>query len=530
MAKLMGSPYNYSKIGAAGLVGNMSVECGPNFDYTACAIDSDNFIAAGICGWNDRYGNLTHLLEKKPSGFGKQPINRISPKLGLKGVKEMLSKSIGIDYQIEFLDKTIEQVTISSKNSSPYKKNILNNCSTPEAAAESFRAAYERGSNSEGRQKNARKYYDSYDSEKQPSKKVEPARATKKEIYAEFMRCLQLSVNSTDNGKVTLLYSEGKNSRGEYLRITQKGGRDKLPLVFDIILDGYYDYVRELWWVYENENTIKSDPICIDVIVELNVDTNSRQVYIVDGAGKHYGTKYDNGANDFNTFNIKFLKSLLGKFHKSFDGPDLPQFPTFTQLVDNSNLFIADCEDVINTNNVPLQDVACGLSGGKIGDWNVAASVNWLLKVAKENVNGYPSKECKPGAPYSPNPDPDFINTKSGECEGGRCNAYVKRALYKGGFPNTDIKPAADMGPYLIKNGFKPIYSGTIQKGGNADYKDKCLGDITVHDRCGGHKYGHIDMWCGNQWVSDFKQNYNRISGSVSNKYVVYRYTGSGKG
>jgi hypothetical protein len=185
---------------------------------------------------------------------------------------------------------------------------------------------------------------------------------------------------------------------------------------------------------------------------------------------------------------------------------------------------------MINTNNIPLQDVACGLSGGKIGDWNVTTSVNWLLKVAKDNVNGYPSKECKPGAPYSPNPDPDFIDTKRSECEGGKCNAYVKRALYKGGFPKTDIEAAADMGPYLIKNGFKAIHSGTIKTGGNADYKDKCLGDITVHDRCDGHKYGHIDMWCGNQWVSDFKQNYNRISGSVSNKYVVYRYAGSGKG
>lgn len=500
--ELLMEKYGFTKEAAAGICGNIYKE-------STWQLHVVNGIGAfGLCQWTS-VGGRKELLIKK---YGSKP---------------------NFGNQMEYIDYEWSNESVA-KN---HRKELMA-AKTPEDAAYIVMQYFERPSEKEkkdtigGRKEKARYYYDNYKKQGPSvvSKKVEPARATKKEIYAEFMRCLQLSVNSTDNGKVPLLYSEGRNGRGEYLRITQKGGSDKLPLVFDIILDGYYDYVRELWWVYENENTIKSDPICIDVILELNVDTNNRQVYIVDGAGKHYGTKYVKGADDFNTFNIKFLKSLLGKFHKSFDGTDLPQFPTFTQLVDNSNLFLADCEDLINTNNVPLQDVACGLSGGKIGDWNVAASVNWLLKVAKENVNGYPSKECKPGAPYSPNPDPDFINTKSGECEGGRCNAYVKRALYKGGFPNTDIKPAADMGPYLIKNGFKPIYSGTIQKGGNADYKDKCLGDITVHDRCGGHKYGHIDMWCGNQWVSDFKQNYNRISGSVSNKYVVYRYTGSGKG
>ena len=512
MAKLMGSPYNYSKIGAAGLVGNMSVECGPNFDYTACAIDSDNFIAAGICGWNDRYGNLTHLLEKKPSGFGKQPINRISPKLGLKGVKEMLSKSIGIDYQIEFLDKTIEQVTISSKNSSPYKKSILNNCSTPEAAAESFRAAYERGSNSEGRQKNARKYYDSYDSGKQPSKKVEPAKATKKDIYAEFMRCLQLSVNSTDNGKVELVPSYGRNGRGEYLRITQKGGRDKLPLVFDIILDGYYDYVRELWWVYENENTIKSDPICIDVILELNVDTNSRQVYIVDGAGKHYDKKWDKGANDFGLFNEKFLKSLLGKFRKSFNGTDLPQFPTFTQLVDNSNLFIADCEDAMKTVYV---------SGDK-STW--AKSVQSMGKWYEANVHEYSQKAMI------------ACDLLGGEKVRKDCSGYVSACLqYFGAFKkgynpsSTEFVSGGNLAGMLNNAGFRKMpyswdnvepydiiaYIGHVEILAEKGEHPKSWGWGKTHDCRNGH--GCMPAGTGNEPKG---KTYT----------TIWRYVGSGKG
>ena len=81
---------------------------------------------------------------------------------------------------------------------------------------------------------------------------------------------------------------------------------------------------------------------------------------------------------------------------------------------------------------------------------------------------------------------------------------------------------------YLKQNGFKCIRTGKVKGHVGADYSDKCIGDITVFDKCDGHKHGHIDMWCGRQWVSDFKQEGNWINGSAETNFTVWRYTGSG--
>ncbi len=52
------------------------------------------------------------------------------------------------------------------------------------------------------------------------------------------------------------------------------------------------------------------------------------------------------------------------------------------------------------------------------------------------------------------------------------------------------------------------------------------VGDIVVFQPIGGRKYGHIDIWNGKQWVSDFKQR-NLIVHSDYTKegaeYTIYR-------
>jgi len=82
----------------------------------------------------------------------------------------------------------------------------------------------------------------------------------------------------------------------------------------------------------------------------------------------------------------------------------------------------------------------------------------------------------------------------------GRCAKYVRLALEDGGM-KTDGRPvsAKDYGPFLLKKGFKEI------SGGN----DK-PGDIVVFEGFKGpksnHPDGHIQMYNGNDWVSDFIQ------------------------
>jgi hypothetical protein len=162
----------------------------------------------------------------------------------------------------------------------------------------------------------------------------------------------------------------------------------------------------------------------------------------------------------------------------------------------------AECKHVVN---------------GKIGDWDVQATVNWFNKYSRNAWNDY---NCKPGAPKLGNP-PSCV---------GKCWGYVKRALQAGGFPFANSESAYMATEFLKSHGFKMIVSGKVNGHSGSDYPNKCVGDITVFAACKGHKHGHINMWCGKKWVSDFWQEGNWISGNANTDFTVWRYTGKGKG
>ena len=100
----------------------------------------------------------------------------------------------------------------------------------------------------------------------------------------------------------------------------------------------------------------------------------------------------------------------------------------------------------------------------------------------------------------------------------GYCARYVRWALVDGG-----IKGAANggphalnFGPFLTGFGFKEVPNGNYQ-----------IGDIAVIESFTGNPYGHVHMWNGDNWVSDFVQNqfypgkdYRRIKPN----YKTYRW------
>ncbi|ECC1279058.1 hypothetical protein FNP02_02550 [Campylobacter coli] len=59
---------------------------------------------------------------------------------------------------------------------------------------------------------------------------------------------------------------------------------------------------------------------------------------------------------------------------------------------------------------------------------------------------------------------------------------------------------AADYINFLPKYGFIPVQ-------GRATQISPEVGDISITQRFGNHKYGHIAIWNGSNWISDFKQN-----------------------
>ena len=92
------------------------------------------------------------------------------------------------------------------------------------------------------------------------------------------------------------------------------------------------------------------------------------------------------------------------------------------------------------------------------------------------------------------------LNAAAGVASQSACAAYVRRAVQAGGVDTSNRPPAPhsakDYGPYIEKWGFDPINT--------ADYQ---MGDIAVFQNAPGHPHGHMQMYNGNQWVSDYYQN-----------------------
>ena len=106
--------------------------------------------------------------------------------------------------------------------------------------------------------------------------------------------------------------------------------------------------------------------------------------------------------------------------------------------------------------------------------------------------------------------------TKNAEPRSKTCCAwYVMRALHKGGCP-AYILPAYGYSWLLPRMDFVEV--------SKENYVPQ-KGDIIVFPAIGKHIWGHIQMWNGYQWVSDFRQK-NMIPAKAyrKTKWKIFRY------
>lgn len=112
----------------------------------------------------------------------------------------------------------------------------------------------------------------------------------------------------------------------------------------------------------------------------------------------------------------------------------------------------------------------------------------------------------------------------------GQCATYVREAIEAGGLSitRTGSGSAKDYGPRLIAAGFRAVTSGVLT------YK---AGDVAVIDGFAksaapgikkDHLDGHLAMYDGTQWISDFAQGADPNPGSdyrkASPSMTIYRY------
>jgi hypothetical protein len=100
----------------------------------------------------------------------------------------------------------------------------------------------------------------------------------------------------------------------------------------------------------------------------------------------------------------------------------------------------------------------------------------------------------------------------------GKCAAYTRKAIEAGGVLLKHQLYARDYGSSLREVGFRPLLlnSGPYQEG-----------DVVIIEGCKGAPAGHMAMFDGSLWVSDFKQSELYPGPAYRNskaRYTVYRF------
>ena len=108
-----------------------------------------------------------------------------------------------------------------------------------------------------------------------------------------------------------------------------------------------------------------------------------------------------------------------------------------------------------------------------------------------------------------------YIESHAEEKSINACAKYVRVAIEAGGLKsNASPRNALNYFTILKDLGFTELQT--------TDYKK---GDIVVFDAVKGHKYGHIAMWSGTQWISDFKQKSIIVNTAYKNgKKSIFRW------
>ena len=499
---------------AAGIVGNMAHETRnkPTFNPATLNPNDVGYLSGGLCQF--RAGNLKALLTNQPEKYGQIKDKESGFHAGCgrnEEVKRKL-KEIGVNGQVEFLIKVLTPPA-RKKNwiKNGYSLQKFNDESTSaKRAALLFRENFEISDKVDPeRWKLAERFYTAYLNRgtNTTTQKSQPEKASDSDIRTEFMRCLQMSVDSTQNGKVQLTSGTSDVNGTTFLKITQENnGRDKLPLVFDIILNGYYDYMQELWWVYDGDGGLKKDPVKISVAVSMKPNDQNRKVYLIDGnnVSKSMDRKF-NERTDSEIINESFLRSVRKKYGTGAN-QELPQFPNPANVLENST--IKNCDDMIN------EGVNTGVGGEllpsmKIENWDAGKAANFLLKHAHPKYN---SKTC------------------------GNCAFAVQQAIIAGGVECSEGYGVG--GGYrfvmaLLNGGhWELVVSGKTDSSVYKSYKPS-VGDIMGMTKASKEsETGHVCLYCGNGngWFSDFKQEDAYVYKSHgSGKFWVIRYKGGSR-
>ena len=117
---------------------------------------------------------------------------------------------------------------------------------------------------------------------------------------------------------------------------------------------------------------------------------------------------------------------------------------------------------------------------------------------------------------WNPKKAAEYVTKNAENKSVGLCAKYVRKAIVAGGIPLYQGGNAWSYKYLLPILGFKET----------EDVNDKKVGDIVVFQPIGKRYFGHIAMWNGRQWISDFKQRSIIVHSDYSKddcEYTIFR-------
>ncbi len=110
-------------------------------------------------------------------------------------------------------------------------------------------------------------------------------------------------------------------------------------------------------------------------------------------------------------------------------------------------------------------------------------------------------------------------NLHAGANSRGRCAEYTRNAIEAGGVVLGRHSAAKDYGSSLRTIGFLSFGQMSVSY---------LAGDVAIVDAIEGHPDGHMAMFNGSDWISDFRQQHGLYPGptyrSKRPRYTIYRY------
>lgn len=330
-----------------------------------------------------------------------------------------------------------------------------------------------------------------------------------KGIWDDFANAVYKTALETPSCGIELGIVKKNANHGWFKLKNSTGGRDKLGNVFDIILNGYSEYIQELWWVVRNGQDV-GEPLRLSVVVSKKPTSNIKVGMIIDGENHPFNHLTERSNEKYRRAIVKFYSKnnrynpknenecVYGKVVKSrIPKGDWEKFKPQA------------CSEVMSGNGGGKLD-----ANKKIGRWDVGKSISYALSKASSRSNH-------------------------------NCAGAVNDAIAHGGIkaPRADTYHGGTQA-YLIRTqkipqsmGWSMIADGVITKEENTSLNiGRQMGDIGV---VGSEKTArnsspycyHMAIWTGTEWVSDYKQGQKMVPGNYFNffpqmPYSIYRYNG----